>query len=335
MKQAPYTRRQALLAGGTAAAALLLPATAVSQSREFKVLSSLAANLSQSRELLKVYLDNVQAASGGSARFRTSGPEVVPFADQFQPAAAGAFDLLFTHGAYHSGTTAIGLAIDAVAPDPARRRSAGIFDFIDRHYNAMGLKLLALMPAGSKGFQFVSRQPIKELPGLKGMKVRGTVSYHPMIKALGGSPVVMGGGELYSALEKGVIDAAAWSLTGVADLKLHEVAKFLVRPSFGSATWLMLMNLKAWAELPAAQQEAFRAEAIKIESGAAMRFDALAVTELADLTKRGMQEVSFAPADASRLETLWAEGVWEVARAKNGALVDEMRGLARNAGLTA
>lgn len=335
MRHASHTRRQVLLAGGSAAAASLLPAAALGQSREFKVLSSLPANLSQSRELLKVYLDNVQAALGGAARFRTSGPEVVPFAEQFQPAAAGAFDMLFTHGAYHSGTTAIGLAIDAVAPDPARRRSAGVFDFIDRHYNALGLKLLAMMPAGSRGFQFVSKQPIKDQPGLKGMKVRGTVSYHPMIKTLGGSPVVMGGGELYSALEKGVIDAAAWSLTGVADLKLHEVAKFLVRPSFGSATWLTFMNQKAWSALPAAQQKVFHDEAIKIEATAAKRFDDLAVAELADLKKRGMQEISFAPADASRLEALWAEGVWEVAKAKNGALVDEMRGIARKAGLTA
>jgi len=155
-----------------------------------------------------------------------------------------------------------------------------------------------------------------------------------MIKALGGVPVVMGGGELYSALEKGVIDAAAWSLTGVADLKLYEVAKYLVRPSFGSATWLTLMNQKTWASLTPAQQKVFLDEAIKLEESSAKRFDDLAVSELVELKAKGMQEVSFAPADASRLEELWAEGVWEVARAKNGALADEMRALAKKGGLT-
>lgn len=328
-------RRRILLAGGAIAIAPLWTSSARAQAREFKVLSSLPANIALSRELIRAYLDNLQAASGGTITSRLSGPEVVPFADQFQPAAAGAFDMLYTHGAYHSGTTAIGLAIDAIAADPAKRRSSGVFDFIDRHYNALGLKLLAMTATGSKGFQFVTKQPIKGPQGLQGMKVRGTVSYHPMIKALGGSPVVMGGGEIYSSLEKGVIDAAAWGLTGVADLKWDEVAKYLVRPSFGSATFLTFMNLKAWTGLSPAQQKVFNDEAVKLESSSIKRFDQLAVEEFAELKKRGMQESMFAPADASRLEELWAEGVWGVARAKNGAQADEMRAIARKAGLTA
>lgn len=327
-------RRRILLASAAAAAPCWLQ-TAQAQARELKVLSALPANIALSRELIKVYLDNLQKASGGTITYRLSGPEVVPFADQFQPAAAGAFDMLYTHGAYHSGTTAIGLAIDAIAPDAAKRRTSGVFDFIDRHYNALGLKLLAMTATGSKGFQFVTKQPIKGPQGLAGMKVRGTVSYHPMIKALGGSPVVMGGGEIYSALEKGVIDAAAWGLTGVADLKWYEVAKHVARPTFGSATFLTFMNLKAWNALPPAQQKLFIDEAVKLEIASVKRFDELAAEEFIELKKRGMQETAFAPVDAARLEELWSEGVWEVARAKNGATADEMRALAKKAGLTA
>ncbi len=328
-------RRRILLAGGAVVIAPFWTSSVRAQAREFKVLSSLPANIALSRELIRAYLDNLQAASGGAITSRLSGPEVVPFADQFQPAAAGAFDMLYTHGAYHSGTTAIGLAIDAVAPDPAKRRSSGVFDFIDRHYNALGLKLLAITATGSKGYQFVTKQPIKGPQGLQGLKVRGTVSYHPMIKALGGAPVVMGGGEIYSSLEKGVIDAAAWGLTGVADLKWDEVAKYLVRPSFGSASFLTFMNLKVWTGLSPAQQKVFNDEAVKLESASIKRFDELAVEEFALLKKRGMQESMFAPVDATRLEELWAQGVWEVARAKNGAQADEMRAIARKAGLTA
>ncbi len=328
-------RRRVVIAGSIAVASPLWYGAARAQAREFKVLSSVPGSIPQSREIIRVYLDNVQKAPGGSMAFRLSGPEVVPFAEQFQPAAAGAFDFLFTHGAYHSGTTAIGLAIDAIAPDPEKRRSAGIFDFVDRHYNSLGLKLLAMTSAGSKGFQFVLKHPVKGAQGLKGMKVRATASYNPMVKALGGAPVVLGGGEIYSALEKGVIDAAAWALTGVADLKWYEVAKYVTRPSFGSATWLTLMNLKAWSGLAPAQQKILSDEAIKLERTCIARFDQLAREENVELKKRGMQETAFDPTDASRLEALWADGVWEVARAKNGALVDEMRGMAKKAGLAA
>jgi TRAP-type C4-dicarboxylate transport system substrate-binding protein len=328
-------RRRVLLAGGAVAVSPFLVCAAQAQSHEFKVLSAFPPNLAYTRELIKVYVDNLQKASGGAITARISGPEVVSFADQFQPVAAGAFDMLFTHGAYHSGTTGVGLAIDAIAPDIAKRRSSGLFDFMDHHYNTFGLKLLAVTSTGHKGYQFVMKQPIKGAPGLAGMKVRGTVSYHPMIKALGGSPVVMGGGEIYSALEKGVIDAAAWGLTGVNDLKWYEVAKYLARPTFGSSSFLIFMNLKAWNALPASEQKIFNDEAVKLEFSSAKRFDELADEELVELKKHGMQETEFAPADASRLEALWAQGVWEVALAKSPAAAEEMRALARKAGLTA
>jgi TRAP-type transport system periplasmic protein len=335
MSQVNLQRRQLTIASATLAA---LPATigiAGAQTRELRALSGFAPNLAFSKEIIRVYLDNLQRASNGVFTAKLSGPEVVPFADQFQPTAAGAFDLLFTHPAYHSGTTAIGLAMDAIEPDPAKRRSAGIFDFVDRHYNKLGLKVIAITATGNKGFQFVSKQPIKGSNGLAGMKVRATVSYHPMIKALGGSPVVMGAGEVYSALEKGVIDAAAWGLTGVADFKWNEVAKFLCRPTFGQASLFTFMNLKTWNALTPAQQKLMNDEAMKLEAFTVKRFDELATEEFAELKKRGMQESAFAPNDASRLESLWAQGVWEVARAKNGDEATQMFTLAQKAGLTA
>lgn len=317
-----------------AAALALLPLHA-SAARELRALNAFAPNFVFSREIAQVFFDNVRKASNGSFGFKVGGPDVVPFAEQFQPTAAGAFDLLFTHPAYHSGTTALGLAMDAVAADPVKRRDGGVIDFVDQHYQKLGLKVLGVVPTGSKGFQYISKTPLKAAsPGLAGMKVRGTVSYHPMIKALGGSPVVMGGGEVYSALEKGVIDAAAWGLTGVLDFKWNEVAKFFARPSFGQASLYIFMNLAAWRGLGAEEQKLLADEARKLELASVKRFDELAATELEEMKKRGMQETLFPAADAARLEELFAQGVWEVSRAKNSAEADAMRALAVSRGLS-
>lgn len=320
------------LLGAAALSALPLPALA---QRELRALNAFAPNFVFSREIAQPFFDAVRLASGGALVFKASGPDVVPFAEQLQPTAAGAFNLLFTHPAYHSGTTAIGLAMDAVAADPVRRREAGVIDFVDRHYQKLGLKVLGVVPTGSRGFQYVTKTPLKPTsPALAGMKVRGTVSYHPMIRALGGSPVVMGGGEVFSALEKGVIDAAAWALTGVLDFKWNEVAKYYARPGFGQASLYMLMNLAAWRGLPDDQRKLLDDEARKLELASVTRFDAMAAAEEEEMKKRGMQETRFPAADAQRLEALWAQGVWEVARAKNGADADAMRSLAVAKGLS-
>lgn len=317
-----------------AAALSVLPLPALSK-LQLRALNAFAPNFVFTREIALPFFDAVRKASAGDVDFKVAGPEVVPFAEQFQPTAAGAFDLLFTHPAYHSGTTAIGLAMDAVAADPEKRRAAGVIDFVDQHYQKLGLKVLGVVPTGSRGFQYIAKTPLKAAsPALAGLKVRGTVSYHPMIKALGGSPVVMGGGEVYSALEKGVIDAAAWGLTGVLDFKWNEVARYYARPGFGQASLYILMNLAAWRNLPADRQKLLADEARALELASVKRFDALAAAEEEDMKKRGMQETRFPAADAARLEELWAQGVWEIARAKNGADADAMRKLAVAQGLS-
>ena len=154
-----------------------------------------------------------------------SGPDAVPPLEQFEPVQAGVFDVLFTHPAYHAGATALPLSIDAIAPDPTKRREAGIIETLDKHYETLGLKLIAAPATGSVGFQYVLKEPVDGEPAFAGRKLRGTVSYQPMIEALGGSLVVMGGGEVYSALQTGVVDGAAWGLTGVKDFKWNEVAR--------------------------------------------------------------------------------------------------------------
>lgn len=323
-------RRRTLL--GCTASMLALPSARAN--RQLRALNAFAPNFVFTREIAAPFFDSVTKASQGALSFRSSGPEVVPFAEQFQPTAAGAFDLLFTHPAYHSGTTAIGLAMDAVAADPVARREAGVIDLVDQHYARLGMKVLAVVPTGSKGFQYVTKAPLKASPSLSGMKVRGTVSYHPMIRALGGTPVVMGGGDVYSALEKGVIDAAAWGLTGVLDFKWNEVAKYYARPGFGQASLYIFMSLRSWQALNAQQQQWLSEEARRLEVASVKRFDELAAAEEMQMRQLGMQETRFPPADASRLEDLWAQGVWEIARAKNGADADRMRQIAVSRGLS-
>jgi TRAP-type transport system periplasmic protein len=308
-------RRAALAAAALVIASVQMPAHA--QNREVRALSGFDANFVFTREIAKPFMENVTKATAGALTFKFNGPETIPVFEQLQPTSAGAFDLLFTHPAYHSGTTTVGLATDAIDYDPTRRRESGVWDFVDAHYQKSGLKLIAMTPTGSKGFQYVLKRPITAAKSFDGMKIRGTVSYHPMIRAMGGVPVVMGGGDVYSALERGVIDGAAWGLTGVADFKWNEVAKYVARPVFGQVSLLIVMNKRSFDALPPAQRQVLIDEGRKLELATVARFDTLAAEELKLLKEKGMQETAFSPVDAARLEKLWNDGVWEVATAKN------------------
>jgi len=103
----------------------------------------------------------------------------------------------------------------------------------------------------------VCKKPVKTLADLKGLKVRSSGKIADMLKMIGVSPVLVPGEEIYTALSTGVIDAAHWGAAqGALTMKLCETAKYYVQPNLAfSATDLIMVNKKAWDELPADLQK--------------------------------------------------------------------------------
>jgi len=313
------------------AVALSTAGSAVAQ--EMRLLNGFDQNNIFTREIANPFMEAVTKATGGKVTFRVSGPETVSPFEQLQPAAAGLFQVLVTHCAYHPGTTGVGMAADGFPVDPTDRRKSGLFDFLDAHYQKHGVKLLAMPPFGTKGFQFIVKKPIEAEPALGGRKIRGTVAYHPMIQALGGAPVVMPGGEVYTALERGVADGAAWATTGVIDFKWNEVAGFLARPTFGQSGLAIFMNLAAWKGLSPDLQKAFAQSGIDLELRTVKRFDEMAAEEEKKLLGLGMKITKFSDKDAAALDRLWSQGVLKVGADKSPDDVKAMVETAQKGGL--
>jgi len=288
------------------------------QAQELKMLSSWSPANKGTYMTEVAFMKMVEEDSKGRIKIRRSGPEAVPPFEQVQPVAAGVFDILITHGAYHSGTTTMGMALDAIAADPGKRRSTGVWDIFDAHYQKHGLKTLAFVPQGESGYHLILRQPVGADGGLQGRKIRGTVTYHPLIRGLGGAPVVLPGGEVFSALEKGVVDGAAWPTIGVFDLKWHEVAKHFVRPSFGVSTLQIFINANRWKRLSEEDRKLLLEAGRKIELSIYRDFDGLAREEEENLKKAGMTETRFSPENQARVRSLWEEGIWQLALKKHG-----------------
>ena len=310
------------------------PSVSSAAAEELRMLSGFSPNFAWYREIGPKFIELVKEKTGGETTITFNGPDTVPTFEQLEPLQAGVFDLLFTHPAYHSGTTAIGLSIDAIAVDPTKRREIGVFDYIDKHYQKLGVKLLSTPSTGTKGFRYYLREPISGEMGLKGRIIRGTVSYHPMIKALGGSPLNMPVSDVYTALQRGTVDGAAWGLTGAADLKWYEIIDYMANPRFGQVGVMIFMNLDKWNSVGPKTQEALLAAGKQLELDSQAHFDKLQVTEYDFLLEKGMQLTSFSDKETAEFERLWAEGVWEVATAKSGDDAIALRKLAKDAGMT-
>jgi TRAP-type transport system periplasmic protein len=322
------------LASATLACAVIAfvpPASA----ETYKMLSSWDRALKPAYTVAEMMQKQVEEVSGGKTKLEISGPETVPPFQQLQPVASGVFDILYTHGAYHAGAKGIAMAGDAIDGDPAKRRSSGVWKFIDEYYQkSNGLKLVSMPVQSSHGYQFYLRAPLSPAGDWAGRKIRGVVSYHGVIRALGGVPVVIPVPEVYSALEKGVVDGACLTANGMLDIKHHEVAKVRIEPTFGVTTTIIAVNLAKWNKAPEADRTALLAAGEKLEIEAPKRIDAMLMEERAELARLGIKVETLSPEKSALIKKAWNDSQWELAKQCCGEAADELKAIATKAGIT-
>ena len=299
----------------------------------FKMLSAWAPNFVFNTVVMPSFMKNLEASSKGQIKISTFGPDVVPTFEQLQPIQTGIFDLGHTYSAYHMGSIAIGVAMDATTADPVKRRESGVFAAIDKEYNKIGVKIISFPPLTP--YHFIVRDALPGTkPSLQSKKLRSIPSLQNLIMNLGGSPVTMSGGDVYTSLQKGVIDGAPWTQVGVKDFKWYEVANYMVRPRFGYVSSMIIMNLDKYNALSPEKKKWLDEAGAKTEVEAQAEFDKLIIAEIAFLKSKGMKETNMHADDAKNIEKYWNDGLWTMAKATSGAAGQDIYNLALKTGMS-
>jgi TRAP-type C4-dicarboxylate transport system substrate-binding protein len=302
---------------------------------DLKLLSSWNRNEWPTYAIVDNYMKIVHEDGAGKVKIDIRGPETVPPFQQIQPVSAGAFDMLYTHGVYHAGSKGLALVLDAIELDPHKRRELGINDYFDKYYQKNNqLKIVAISAASFSGYHMFLRAAPSAEGEVKGRKIRGTQSYFGVIKALGGAPVVLPTGEVYSALEKGVVDGACMPAAGMLTLKLFEVAKFALRPTFGSSNTIVAINLDRWNKLAKAEQDVLTDAGRRLEFEMPWIGQEIYAKEETELRKLGVTYVTLPADKAALVKKTWNESLWELAKQCCADGADEIRALAKKNGMT-
>jgi TRAP-type C4-dicarboxylate transport system substrate-binding protein len=106
-------------------------------------------------------------------------------------------------------------------------------------------------------FFLTTKKQIKTLEDFKGLKIRMTGGPPTeMMKLLGGIPTLISMNDVYTALQKGVLDGMAGPAEAISGFRFYEVAKYYTYvPTV--ATWFMhLMNWDTWNSFPPDVQKA-------------------------------------------------------------------------------
>ena len=299
-----------------AAVAVTLPATASAQNITLKYLTAWDKRVQGTPKIAYKFGDMVKKATNGRISMKFSGPEVIKSRQQFQPTARGVFDMNLSVAPYYVGTTGVHMAAFALHADTEDWRKKGYWDYFDKEMNRFNQKMIShvMGATGSDAFHVLLKRPVEkvDLP-LKGRKIRANGFYTPIIKPLGGSMVNLNGGEIYSALQKGVVEGAAWPVQGAIDFKWYEQAKYMMRPRFGVSPYTVTMNMDRFKKFSKADQELLLKLGRDLEKAAPAEFNAATLKEIDDLKAKGVKETHLKPEVAKMMQAGFLKGVWKFA----------------------
>jgi TRAP-type mannitol/chloroaromatic compound transport system substrate-binding protein len=175
-------------------------------------------------------------------------------------------------------------------------------------------------PAGNSGVQMGGwfKKEINTVDDLKGLKMRIPGLGGKVLAKAGGTPILLAGGEVYTALERGAIDATEW-VGPYHDqrLGLYQAAQFYYYPGWHEpgTTLELIINRQAWESLPADLQRIVEITARSTNQWMFSQFEALNIKALKELTEQHQVKVlPFPPEVLKELKRLTAETLAEEAQ---------------------
>lgn len=265
MKMIKMTKvvKKTLMGFGTFAAAGMMTASAVAADYNWKFQSSAQAGDSFF-SMQQEWADRVGVMSSGRIDIEVMPVgAIVPHNETLDAVGAGVLQGHMTDPSYFAGKdpafSMLGNLVGAYSHPTEMFRYmqyGGGKELFNELVNPYGVQFIGASSTGIEAF--VSSKEIRGVSDLQGVKMRAPEGMVQEIFALAGaSPVPLPGSEVYTSLEKGVIDAADYTVFSTNHkLGLHKFAKFPIYPGFHSMPVMdVSVNKAIWDGLDADLQE--------------------------------------------------------------------------------
>jgi TRAP-type C4-dicarboxylate transport system substrate-binding protein len=242
------------------------------------------------------------------------GPEAVKITDQVHAAQTGMVDIVHTTNAYYVHLLPEADAMKLSNFTPWEERANGAWAYYNELHEKKGLYFLGRIGTDLP-FSLYLTKPIKTAD-LKGFNIRVSPMYLQLVKGLGGNPVVIPPTEVYTALERNVVDGYGWPTIGIREWGWEKHTKYIVEPSFYTGPHPMVMNLKTWNGLSKKFQDVIMEAAMEAEKKIVAYYKEEINKEFSLLKKAGLQVIDLPPAEKEKfLKVAYDEG-WKDILAK-------------------
>jgi TRAP-type C4-dicarboxylate transport system substrate-binding protein len=320
--------RQMLIAG-LALGGLVVQAQApvLAQEVTLRAVTSFAEGTQFSKNFER-FIQKVNADGKGQVQINyIGGPRAMPPFEVGNAVRTKVVDIANVTGAFYTNLVPEADGLKLISKPMSEQRQNGTWAFVDQlHQQKINAHYLARQ-FHNVPFHIYLNKKIDKMD-FTGLKIRVTPVYKDVVEAMGGTTVTTAPGEVYTALERGVVDGYGWPVSGIFDLGWEKVTKFRLEPAFYSVEVGVLVNNDVWKGLSAAQKKVLSDAALWLE-GLDTENVALIKSERDKQTAAGIQAIDLG-ADASKAflakanEVGWASVIKR--SPENGAKLRQLAG---------
>jgi TRAP-type C4-dicarboxylate transport system substrate-binding protein len=235
---------------------LLLPSAAEAQTKKNFVLKF--ATLDPPNSILgrgeDWYLKRVEELSGGQIKFeRHWGGSLVPPRQALEAVKSGVVDVGFLIAQWNPDKLPL-LTVQTLPTDHREPWIVGMAfqEYAQKSYAKNELanqNAVFLMSIPLPTYNLLLKKPVNSLDQLKGLKLWASGEQADLLRALGAVPVTIPTPEVYTALERGTLDGAAYPPLLIVDFGLQGAAKHLWRVPLGMKSSFLAINQDVWKSL--------------------------------------------------------------------------------------
>ncbi|XWN33038.1 MAG: TRAP transporter substrate-binding protein DctP [Devosia sp.] len=197
------------------------------------------------------FVDKVNEMGEGVVQIQyMGGPEVIPPQQQAEAIRRGVIDMQYGPGTYYLGTVPeVDAWVGSTVTAMDARKNGGLDVMREAYREKLGAYLLAHVDSGVTFHIYLTEAPAMTEDGrvdLTGKKLRSQPIYREFFETLGATSVSVPVPEVYTALERGVVDGVGWPLVAIQDLSWDKFLTHRIDPPFFQTDLTVIMNADRW-----------------------------------------------------------------------------------------
>jgi TRAP-type C4-dicarboxylate transport system substrate-binding protein len=266
--------------------------------------------------LFMTYIEEVNQAGKGIVQIDfLGGPEVIPQRQLFYALRRGVVDMAFGGITYYRGVLPEGDAIFASTITPMQARRSGALEALQPYWKErINSRLVGWVQSGIGVNIYLTDEPRFQsngMPDLSGLIIRTSPSNREILTRLGARSVQIAVKDIYTALQRGIVDGMAFTTTGIPDLGINKFIRYRIDPAFLQLAVCLQINLDRWNALSPQARRILEDQAMKYEQASREQFFALQDRELQLLEQQGLRTVPVREDQIENYRALAHDVVWD------------------------